>query len=588
MGSIIRVLRKFGGILSRHQKIRILELCILMLVGGILETFSVSLMVPYMNTIISPDEMMGKWYVRMICELLAIDDVTVFLAVFSLLLAFLFVLKNAYLIFEFNIQYRFVYSNMFVMQKKLLESFLLRPYEYFLHADSGEIIRIINEDTTNAFNLLIQLLGFFTELIVSAMLIGAIFVIDPAVTLGMGVFLLLLLALIQSVIKPVLRSAGLSQHNAGASMNKWMIQSIQGIKELKVMQKEEYFKGVYEKNGNVYIQSLRRYQILTLVPRFLIEGVSMAAMLIVISFFILRGIDLQTLIPVIAAIVMGAMRLLPSVNRISASLSAVAYGEPMLDKVIENYNEIDKQASSNQIQTKKVQHVPQFNERIELNNISFHYPESERKVLNDASMYIKKGESIGVIGASGEGKTTSIDVLMGLLNPQGGTISIDGVNIKDNMEEWIAQVGYIPQSIFLLDDTIEANIAFGEEDGQIDADRVEEVIDAASLRQFINSLPDGKKTKVGERGVRLSGGQKQRIGIARALYRNTNILVFDEATSSLDNKTESDIMESIYNLKGEKTMIIIAHRLSTIEMCDRVYKVEDGKIEEKRNAAGRR
>lgn len=574
---IVRIIRKFGIILSRHQRLRIFELAILMIIGGLMETCSVSLILPFMDAVMSPGDTMNKWYAKIICDFFNLHSSGAFLMIMAIFLAALYIFKNLYLMFEYNIQYKFVYGNMFELKKKLLRAFLGESYEYFLKVNSGEVIRIINTDTTVAFNLLVTLLNLFTELVVSGMLIVTIFIIAPFVTTVIAFVLVLLLLFIYFFIKPILRRAGTNQQRSSSEMNKWLLQSIQGIKELKVMEKEDFFEQNFNRNGYIYVDALRKNQTLGIAPRFIIEGVSMGTMFVAISFLIYRGVDLESIIPIITAVAMAAIRLLPSVNRISYSLSQIAFSEPMLDKVIENLKIIHKDGDLETFSHETSDDIQNnFETSIELRNITYKYPDADDSVLLSSNILIRKGESIGIIGASGAGKTTLVDIILGLLKPQDGEVLVDNMEISADYRSWHNQIGYIPQMIFMLDDTIKANIAFGDSD--VDENRIWDVIKEAALFDFVSSLSDGIETEIGERGVRLSGGQRQRIGIARALYRNPEVLVFDEATSALDNETESEIMESINQLHGKKTIIIIAHRLSTIELCDHIYRVENGKI----------
>ena len=589
--SVRRVIKKFSIILSKHQKLRIFELAVLMVIGGILETLSVSLILPFMDIVMNPEETMKKSYVQWVCNLFGIESSKTFLLVLSLVLAALYIFKNIYLLIEYNFQYRFVYGNMFIMQQRLLDNIIRKPYEYFLSLSSADVIRIINTDTPQVFQLLTTMLLLFTELVVSTMLIAAVFIIAPDITIIMAVVLLLLVIIINRGIKPIVRNAGLETQTSLSGMNKWLLQSIQGIKEIKVTGREDYFEDNYNRNGHKYVNSLRKNYLLQVVPRFLIEASCMSVVFIIVGIFIYRGADIETMIPTLTAIAAAAVRLLPSVNRVSSGLASISYNEPMLDKLIENLREVsgkqdvglamrfDGDRNDTDIDTGNV-NVDRLQNQIDFCNISYKYPTGESYVLKNASMTIHKGQSVGIVGTTGSGKTTSIDILLGLLLPQEGQISVDGMDIQRDMKVWLNQIGYIPQEIFMLDDTIRANVAFGED--EINDDEVWHALKEAALDDFVKSLSDGLDTEIGERGVRLSGGQKQRIGIARALYHNPDILFFDEATSSLDNETEAAIMESVNSLQGKKTMIIIAHRLTTIENCDVVYRVEDGKIVKER------
>lgn len=586
--SFIQIIRKFSTILSRHQKLRVAELAVLMVIGGLLETTSVSLVFPFMEAAMNPEGIMEKSYARWICRLLDIHSSGGFLVVASVAIAAIYILKNAYLLFEYDIQYRFVYGNMFEMQKRLLDSFMHRPYEYFLGVNSAEIIRIVNVDTSTVFGILATILAMLTEIVVCAMMIATVFIMSPGITVVIAAILLTLMLVINQILKPMLKKAGIENHNMGIGMNKWLLQSIHGIKEMKVMRQERFFQENFDRYGKRYVWSLRRNQILSITPRFLIEAIGMSAIFLILGVLIYNG-SLAEALPVISVVGMAAVRLLPSVNRMSSSLATIAFGEPLLDKLIANLKDISGKEDVTLMMDlrdgddrQKKEKSLAYEKTLDFHEITYHYPSSEKRVLENASMTITAGESVGIVGESGAGKSTAVDIILGLLNPERGQVLIDGDDIVENIDGWLSQVGYIPQMIFMLDDSIRENVAFGVPASEFTDDDIWYALEEASLAEFVRQLPEGLNTEIGERGVRLSGGQRQRIGIARALFRNPKVLIFDEATSALDNTTESAIMESIHGLRGKKTLIIIAHRLTTIEGCDHVYRVEDGKIRKER------
>lgn len=583
--SIFRIIKKFRMILSRHQKLRIMELAVLMVIGGFMEMLSVSLVLPFMNAVMEPEQTMENHYVQIVCNLFGITSARSFLMLVAITLAIVYILKNAFLIFQNNMQYRFVYNNQFRTQCSLLHNYLSRPYEFYLEAKPGEIMRVIGSDTNQTFYLLINLLGLFTELIVSATLLVTIIVISPLLTLSIAAILLVVVALILLVIRPMLRRMSLATQKADAKQNMWLLQSIHGIKEVKVMRKESYFEKNYQENGRITLDSVRKKTILTNFPRYFIEAISMASLFLILAVLIYRGQDLETLVPVVSAIAMAAVRLLPSINRITSSMASAAFGEPMLDKTIENLRDVEtytKKQQSEPVHTSEK--VKRLSDAFGFSGVTYCYPNSEQPVLEEADIRIEKGMSIGIVGASGAGKTTAVDILLGLLHLKKGKVTVDGTDIRMDLDGWLSQIGYIPQSIFMLDDSLRANVAFGIDSAEIDEERVWEALEEAALADFVRTLPEGLDTRLGDRGVRLSGGQRQRVGIARALYADPTILFFDEATSALDNETESAIMESIEHLHGNKTMVIIAHRLSTIENCDVIYRVEQGKIRKEEKA----
>ncbi len=580
---IIRIIKKFGYILPQEEKIREIGIFVMMIISGFLEMISVSAVIPFINAVMYPEEFMKKEIVVRLCGVCNINSDTLFFILFSILLAAAYIFKNVFLLLQMNIQYRFVYRNLFAAQKKLYECYLSKPYEFFVTAKSGEILRIIENDTSEAFTLIIHLLNFLAELSVSSILIVTIFAIAPWMTLCMAVVLFGMTAVIFRITKPVLKKSGIDRQNSCTSMNQWLLQSISGIKEIKIMRTQEYFKRNFESSVNIYVNSLRRYQVLTLVPRYMIEAVAMAAFFIIVAAMISYGSSLDRLIPVLSAVAMAAVRLLPSVNRISGSMADIAYREPMLDKLIENLKNVSKDEKNINMEKKNSVEIDiKKKDLYILNGVSYRYQGGEKDILNNAAMEIKKGQSAGITGVSGAGKTTVVDIMLGLLKPREGQVLADGKSIYSDMDGWLSQTGYIPQTIFILDGSIRENVAFGINSDEIDEDKVWNALKDAAIDEFVRNLPQGLDTWIGERGIRLSGGQRQRIGIARALYSNPSVLFFDEATSALDHETEKEVMDSINHLRGKKTMIIIAHRLSTIEQCDTVFCVENGKIKRER------
>ena len=587
--SILRITKKFQSILSSHQKLRIAELAVLMVIGGLLETFSVSLVLPFMNAVLEPEATMEKWYAKIVCDIFQLQSPRTFLIVVAILLAGVYILKNLYLLLEYNVQYRFVYGNMRAMKSRVLDNYLHRPYEDFLHISTAEILRIIESDVDSTFIILLSLLGVFTELVVSGMLALTVFMMARFITFCMVIMMAVLLLVVSYVIRPTLHKAGETRQQAGAGVNKWLLQSVQGIKEVKITGKEAYFQENFDTYGGKLVNAMRKSAILGMAPRFFIEAFSMSTMFLVVALLIYRGGSLEALIPMLTAVGVAAIRLLPAVNRIIAGIASAVSYEPMLDQLIESLSvmegaggvSLDGTLRADEEEKKKADIAP-LRSALDFHEISYHYPDAEENVLTDASMTVRRGESVGIVGGSGAGKTTAIDILLGFLRPQKGQVLIDGTDIFADIRGWHEQIGYIPQMIFMLDDTIRNNVCFGEREEDISDEKLWRALEEASLADFVRTLPHGLDTEIGERGIRLSGGQRQRIGIARALYRDPAVLVFDEATSALDNETEAEIMESINHLQGQKTMIIIAHRLTTIENCDRIYRVEDGKISQER------
>lgn len=583
---MLSVIKKMRLILERQQKKKLVVLFFLMLIGAFLEVLGVSLMLPLLSAVMQPDIIEKNEIVKQICSILDLHSHRTFTIVCIIALITIFIIKDLFLIVEYYIQYRFICNNRFATQKRLLEVFLKRPYEYYLYAQSGEIIRVIQNDVSETYSLLTTLLTFATEGITAIALTLTIFLVDPIMTLFVAFMMGVVMMLIARGVKPVLQKEGRIRQKNIALTNKWLLQAISGIKEVKVTQKENFFQEQYSASGYKVIRAERKNAVWSQTPRLLIEMVSVCSMLVVIAILIYQGREMESLIPALGAFVMAAIKLLPSANRIVGALNTIAYQEPALDKMLNNLEIIDDSKEESETAYSQKKALPfsdiSLEHEIYLRAISYTYPNSNQKVLDHAEMHIPVGKSVGIVGASGAGKTTAVDIMLGLLIPQEGHVLADDVDVSGHYSSWLSQIGYIPQTIFMLDDSIRANVAFGIPDGEIDDKKVWYALREAQMEDFIKTLPEGIDTQIGERGVRLSGGQRQRIGIARALYPNPSLLIFDEATSALDNETEAAIMESIHSLHGKKTMVIIAHRLQTIEGCDMVYRVANGKIERER------
>lgn len=603
------VFRKFYKLFSRKQKKQLIILFFLMLFGAFLEVLGVSLIVPLVSVIMQENVIQNNKVVQWICTLLHIRSNKTFLIVCILVLIFVFIFKDLYLMFEIYVQNRFIYNGRFQIQQRLMNTYLDCGYEYYLNASSSEIVRIMQQDVKNAFLLLFNLLNFTTELIVSLVLVIAVFVINPLMSMLVGIVLALTMLVIAKVAKPMLHRQGEILQESSEQTNKWLIQMVNGIKEIMVGNKQEFFRENFNYHGKRLVRAERWNGLLGNVPRLLIEMASIVSMLFALLVAVMSGAEVSKLVPAIAAFAMAALKLMPSANRISSALNLVAYYESSLNNVLENLdlfddenikmNSVVKEMKKTFVREKRgnletsaeIKSMQQTEKKVlgnfynmtlqhqvELKNISYHYPDTKQMVLQNVDMVIPIGKSIGIVGVSGSGKTTVVDIILGLLNPQSGEVLIDGMLLKENYGQWLSCIGYIPQMIFMLDDTIRANVAFGISPEKVEEEKVLKALEEAQLRDFIEKLPDGLDTRIGERGIRLSGGQRQRIGIARALYPNPELLFFDEATSALDMETETAIMESINRLHGRKTLVIIAHRLATIAECDMVYRVENGRI----------
>ncbi len=579
-----KIIKKLMVLLDKRQKRIMLLLVILMLIGAVLETAGVSLVIPVLNVVMDEHAVENKEYLRVVCDIFHIgyEDTKSLMIVTMLALIGVFVIKNVFLFFQQKAQLKFVYTNQFATSRRMMINFMQRPYEYYLNADTSVIQRSITSDVNNMYGLILALLQLFSEVIIFVCLAAVSLVADVWMTVTVTVLLVVVLGVIKYILKPIMKKAGEENQDFYSGLYKWIDQSVMGIKEIKVANKENYFINEYAKCGAGYVNAVQRYNLYNATPRLLIETVAIASMILYMMFRLLGGTAVAQIVPQVGALAVAAMRLIPCANRINNHLTSISYFEPFFMGVSDNLqDEIrDENVNYDLAAYQKKSHVEklEIKDKIELKDIVFQYPNTDVRIFDHADMEIPIGKSVGIVGTSGAGKTTVVDILLGLLRLQGGEILADGVEVRKHYHSWLKNIGYIPQSIFMVDSTIRKNVAFGYGDDEIDDDKVWRALKEAQLDEFVRGLPEGLDTGIGERGIRISGGQRQRIGIARALFEDPEVLVLDEATSALDNDTEAAIMDSINRLHGKKSLIIIAHRLQTIEKCDMVYRVEHGKV----------
>lgn len=582
----IGLLKKIAYLFDKRQLWQLAGLAVLILIGGILETLGVSMMVPVVDAVMAPDQFMEKSYVKDIAAFFHIQSGRELIIGMLVALIALFIIKNAYLLFQIYVQNTFVTRNRNRMISRVMREFLNRPYEDYLGADIPTVFRLTDSDIPNAFQLILVLIQMITEIVVAVSIcIVLVVFVSPLIAIGSGLLFLGMTLIITKVLKPRLNAIGQKNQQIQSRIAKWRIQSIYGLKDVKVLHREEFFVRNYYESGAIGANVARNYAVMNNTPRLMIETVFIAAMLSFILVFTLQGGDFTALFSKLTAFAAAAVRVMPATNRINTYLSEIAYAQPCLDYLYENLTEsmkLDVNGSVTGLLGEKKEENPPLalTDRIALDHISYTYPNTDKPIFMDAHMEVKKGQSVGIMGPSGAGKSTIVDILLGLLHVQEGTITCDGRNVFEDYPSWLSKIGYIPQSIYLIDESIRDNIAFGIDADKIDDERIWEALEEAQLKSFVEELPEGLETTIGDRGVRISGGQRQRLGIARALYHNPEILVFDEATSALDGDTETAVMEAINSFHGKKTMVIIAHRLNTIEKCDKIYKVENGKITE--------
>lgn len=572
---MLQIVKKLRVLLDKKQKRTMAGLMVLMIIGAFLQTAGVGMLVQAVNVVMDPQVLEKGGIVKDFYDFLGYRDFKSFSVMVMVFLVVTFAVKNLFLFVQQKLTLAFVYTNQFATSERMMRSYLRRGYEFYLNADTAVVQRSITSDVNNMYALILALLQLMSDGVMSLFVVGYCLMTNGVLTMLLAASLVLLMALIKNILKPIMYKAGKDNQDYYSGLFKWISQTVQGIKEVKVTGKEQYFVDEYRKCGSGYVSAVQRYSLYNNIPKLLIETVCIAVMMGYMIVLTLLGTATENMLEVLSTLAAAAFVLLPAVNRINNQINSIAYFEPFFMGVSDN---LQDEISDNKVDISFATDEEKLPLRraIELKNIVYAYPNTDKLIFDHASLTIPIGTSVGIVGTSGAGKSTIVDILLGLLEVQEGSICADGAEVKSRYRNWLKNIGYIPQMIFMLDDTIRRNVAFGVHDENIDEERVWEVLREAQLDEFVRELPEGLDTGIGERGIRLSGGQRQRIGIARALYYDPEVLILDEATSALDNDTEAAIMDSINRLHGRKTLVIIAHRLQTIEKCDLVYRVENG------------
>jgi ABC-type multidrug transport system fused ATPase/permease subunit len=569
----LSIAQKIWGLLTSAERRNALVLLGLMIIGMVLETLGVGLVIPALALLTQQD--LAHSYPTLQPALHALGNPSQKTLVIGgmLVLVGVYLIKALFLAFLAWRQTHFAYGVQAQLSQRLFTVYLRQPYTFHLQRNSAQLIRnAVGEVDIFTYNGIMPGMLLLTESLVllglcSLLLVveplGALIVISVLGTAAWGFHLL--------TRGRIARWGQARQHHEGLRIQH-LQQGLGGAKDVKLLGRETDF---LEQYGLHNVQSARAGQLqetLRQLPRLWLELLAVSGLAILVISMLVQDRALEAVLPTLGLFAATAFRLIPSVNRVLGAMQSLRYGLPVIDTLHMELNLTTPEV----VDTHSP--VTPFQTMLELSQTTYTYPAAAKPALEDISLSIRCGESVGFIGASGAGKSTLVDILLGLLTPDTGEVRVDGKGIQANLRNWQDQIGYVPQSIFLTDDTIRRNVAFGLANRQIDDTAVQRAIRAAQLDEFVASLPDGLETLVGERGIRLSGGQRQRIGIARALYHDPAVLVLDEATSSLDIATESGVMQAVTTLQGTKTTIIVAHRLSTVKHCDRLYRLEQGRV----------
>jgi len=560
------------ALLDRRARLQLCLLAAMTLVGAVFEAAGIGLVFPFIKIIAEPEWLQGsRWYPDIVAWFGPLDHHTVVVAIGLGMIA-LFVVKNAYMLAFYITQYTVTFGNVARYSTKMLAHYLRSPYTMHLERNSAEMVRNVRELPQDLFNAVTALLGFMTEALVMALICAVLFAAEPVATATAGLLLVGATGIFYTIAGRLLRDWGGQRLWRNGQVQLALQQALNGIKESRVLGREGYFVARFTEQTQALMELQRSIQTVAQLPRLSVELAMMTGMIAVVLVMAGRGGGSSEMLPKLAVFAAAAFRLLPSINRMTQALTELKVSTAPLEAL---FADMPRDAAHATADAALVR--PRLERALELEGVSFTYPASAEPAVRDIDLCIRRGDTIGLVGPSGAGKSTLVDIILGLLVPDCGRILLDGQVIATG-GGWHGAVGYVPQSIYITDDTVRRNVAFGIEDGAIDDDAVRRALALARLDDFVAGLPSGLETCLAEDGIRLSGGQRQRIGIARALYHDPDLLVLDEATSALDPITEREIGAAVRALHRSKTVIIIAHRLSTVRHCDCLLLIEGGRV----------
>lgn len=577
----MKFFQKLLYLFTTRERLQIAGLFILILIGAGFETLGVGLVLPFISLLENPQRVQETGLLRWVYQAVGEPELRQFLIWVGLGFIGIYLLKNLYLTGLTYLQCLFTYNKQNELSSRLFRAYLYSPYTFHLQRNSADLIRNLSSETVIFFNsVLIPGLLAITEVTILGCIALFLLILEPMTSLAAAGVIGLTTMIFYRLVRLKLSELGQARQYHQGQLIRTINHGLGGVKEAKVLGREQLFIDEFEKHNIYSNRALQFYQVVSQLPRFFIETIAIVGLMLIVVSVLAQGRNLSDVIPTLALFAAAAFRLMPSMNRILNAVTTMRFNSPSVYVLYQDLMELKPVLENRQlIYSRQVAEVqPVFKKEIALKNVFYRYPGASGNALKGVSLTIPKGTSVGFVGASGAGKTTIVDVILGLLPPTEGQVLVDGRDIHEDLSAWQRLIGYIPQSIYLCDDTLRNNIAFGIPADEINEDWVLSAVKSAQLTELVESLPEGLDTLVGERGVRLSGGQRQRVGIARALYHNPEILVMDEATAALDNQTEAGVMEAVEKLSGEKTLIMIAHRLSTVKNCDRLYFMSQGKI----------
>jgi ABC-type bacteriocin/lantibiotic exporter with double-glycine peptidase domain len=581
----MKYLSKFLFIIST-KKVELLLIVFLFVVISLLDAIGIGLIGPFIGFAVKPETITSNAFMYSIYEYLGLKSINQFIALIGLLIIVLFYFKSFFFYQIQNYVLKFCYTQQVLLRLRMLRTYLSLPYTFYLRTNSAHVIQTIGtESTIFTSSIAVPLLNSIANAFVLVVVLLLMAKTDLIATAS--IFGLLLLAIVPfHYFRHTVAGWGKAALEANTETIRVVNHAIGGLKTTKLIGCEIFFENQLLVQTNKYAKAASLFHSFQQLPRIVIEALLITFVVGFVSISLIVVERSDSLISVLGIFAIASVRIIPSASQLLNCMGVLRNNKPTLDRIYMDLKELETPESKKylgmsgnvNVEKNPQKHYQGFTDKIVIDRLNYTYPQASTNALTDISLTIGKGESIALIGQSGAGKTTLIDIILGLLIPQSGDIQIDGSSVYGDLRAWQNLIGYIPQSIFLMDDTIERNIAFGVPDDQIDKQKLDKAIRSSQLEELVEQLPEGVATFVGENGVRLSGGQRQRIGIARALYHEREILVLDEATSALDNETESLISDALRELGRTKTMIVIAHRLTTVEHCDRIYQMSNGKI----------
>ncbi len=583
----MEVIRKLLDLLTARERRNLYLLFVAVLIMAGLEVVSVASIMPFLSVAADPASIHENFYLSWAFEAGGFSDANTFLIVLGLLALTALVVSNSFIIFVMWLQHRYVENRNHSVAKRLLQRYLKRPYKYFLTRNSSDLSKNILEETKEVTTgMLRPALRGLAKGFVALAIIGFLIFVNPLVALVVAFVLGSAYGGIYLIVRQKLDKIGGERVEANRGRYQSVSEVFGGIKEVKLRGKEKVFLRQFDRPAKEYALYRTLSKVINQAPRYILEVVAFGGIILIAVYLIAAQESMQQVIPMLGLYAFAGYRLMPALQRAFKGLAKARFNKAALETLHRDlYEESNSEIQLVRTHTNDRRKQDESGELhlqdgIEVENVTFTYPEAEEPAIVDLSLTIPARATVGFAGKTGSGKTTTVDLLLGLLRPQRGTIRVDGTSLhRDNLQSWQNTLGYVPQDIYLADDTVAQNIAFGQPEEKIDEVAVEEAMRRAQIYHFVKEdLPKGLQTVVGERGVKLSGGQKQRIGIARALYHRPSVLVFDEATSALDQATESQVMNSIRALAGEHTIILIAHRLSTMQQADNIFLLSEGRL----------